>query len=140
MRRILIVLVSAGVLAGCGRKDDEAIAADTLSRDIQLPKPDSTVALNDVPAAPTRTDTVYLPPPRPPGGVPPACAPADGPPPCCGPRARSGDTRGDPAASRLVAGTLKPRRRARSPRRPTNPAKRSLPGSVKRCWPATGAS
>jgi hypothetical protein len=109
MRRILIVLVGAGVLAGCGRKDDEAIAADTLSRDIQLPKPDSTVALNDVPAAPTRTDTVYLPPPPAPRRsaprVTPAPAPAPTPPPAAAPAPAPATPAADPAASRLVAGT-----------------------------------
>lgn len=109
MRRILIALVGAGVLAGCGRKDDEAIAADTLSRDIQLPKPDSTVALNDVPAAPTRTDTVYLPPPPAPRRNPPrvsAPAPDPAPPPAAAPEPRLPATpAADPAASRLVAGT-----------------------------------
>jgi len=110
MRRILIVLVGAGLLAGCGRKDDEAIAADTLSRDIQLPKPDSTVALNDVPAAPTRTDTVYLPPPPAPRRNPPrASAPAPAPPPPAAAPAsepvRPATPAADPAGSRLVAGT-----------------------------------
>ena len=107
MRRILIVLVSAGVLAGCGRKDDEAVAADTLSRDIQLPKPDSTVALNDVPAAPTRTDTVYLPPPPAPRRNPPRVtpSPAPTPPPAAAPAPAPAAPAADPAGSRLVAGT-----------------------------------
>lgn len=105
MRRILIVLVGAGVLAGCGRKDNAAIAADTLSRDIQLPKPDSTVALNDVPAAPTRTDTVYLPPPPAPRRNPPRVTPAPAPPPAAAPAPAPATPAADPAGSRLVAGT-----------------------------------
>lgn len=109
MRRILIVLAGAGALAGCGRKDDAAIAADSAARDIQLPRPDSTVALSDVPAAPTRTDTVYLTPPpsAPRRNPPPAAAPAPSPAPspASQPPAAPAAPAPDPAASRLAAGT-----------------------------------
>lgn len=103
MRRILIVLAGAGVLAGCGSKDNQEVAADSLSRDIQLPRPDSTVVLNDAPP-PTRTDTVYLkapatPPRRPPPATAPSPAPA--PPPVSIPAPAPAAA---PAAN-LVAGT-----------------------------------
>ena len=82
MRRILIALAGAGLLAGCGRKDQAQLAADSASRDIQLPAPDSMQALNDAPVTPPRTDTVYLPAPRTPARTtprPPAAAPAPAP-------------------------------------------------------------
>ena len=81
MRRILTVVAGAAILAGCGGRDDQQVAADSLARDIQLPAPDSTVALNDVPAAPVRTDTVFLPAPPPPPRrtTPRASAPAPAP-------------------------------------------------------------
>ena len=107
MRRILIVLAGAGALAGCGRKGTQDVAADSLSRDIQLPRPDSTVVLNDVPAPPTRTDTVYLkapsPAPAPNRRPPPAAAPAPAPAPVT--VAPAPAPAPDPGASRLVAGT-----------------------------------
>ncbi len=106
MRRILIVLAGVGALAGCGRKDSQAIAADSASRDIQLPAPDSTVALNDVPVPPIRTDTVYLRAPAPSAAPrrnsPPAAVPAPAPAPLPAPVTEA------PApapATRLVAGT-----------------------------------
>jgi hypothetical protein len=104
MRNILIVLAGAGVLAGCGRKDNQDVAADSLSRDIQLPRPDSTVVLNDAPP-PTRTDTVYLKAPaatprRNPPAAAPSPAPAPAPPPVSIPAPAPA-----PAASNLAAGT-----------------------------------
>ena len=81
MRRMLTAFAGAALLAGCGSKDNQEVAADSLARDIQLPAPDSTVALNDAPAAPARTDTVFLPAPPPPPRrtTPPVSAPAPAP-------------------------------------------------------------
>ena len=43
------------VLLGCGGKgDQQQMAADSLKRDLQLAPADTTVALNDQPAQPTR--------------------------------------------------------------------------------------
>src|ERR1044072_960172 len=52
MRRILIAVIGVAALAGCGKKPETQAAADSASRDIQLPKPDSAVALNDKPPSP----------------------------------------------------------------------------------------
>ena len=81
MRRILTAVAGAAILAGCGSKDNQEVAADSLARDIQLPAPDSTLALNDVPATPAKTDTVFLPapPPAPRRTTPRASAPAPAP-------------------------------------------------------------
>ncbi|HEX7024494.1 MAG TPA: hypothetical protein VF187_06725, partial [Gemmatimonadales bacterium] len=103
MRRILIALAGAGLLAGCGRKDQAQLAADSASRDIQLPAPDSMQALNDAPATPPKTDTVYLPAPRTPARTtprPPAASAAPAPAPAPAPS--------PPAASmaRLAEGTV----------------------------------
>ncbi len=56
MRKLYIALIGASMVAACGDKKNDQLAIDT-TRSIQIPVPDSTVALNDVPA--TKTDTVY---------------------------------------------------------------------------------
>jgi len=63
MQKTLIALASAGLLFGCGKKDNAQLGADSASRDIQLPAPDSTVALNDAPTK--KTDTVFVAAPAP---------------------------------------------------------------------------
>ena len=95
MKLLFCALMGAAVVAGCGDKKAEQAAADSAARDIQIPAPDSTVALND--PSPNRVDTVYLqktpaPRTRPPAGqpaAPPAAAPspAPAPPPAAAPRA-----------------------------------------------------
>ena len=122
MRRILTVVAGAAILAGCGGGDNQQAAADSAARDIQLPAPDSTVALNDVPAAPVRTDTVFLPAPPPPprrttprasspapapAPVTPAPAPAPVPAPAPA-RLESGDTLEASAATSITSKTNKP--------------------------------
>ena len=104
MRRILTVFTGAAILAGCGGGDNQQAAADSLSRDIQLPAPDSTVALNDAPAAPARTDTVFLPapPPAPRRTTPRASAPAPAPAPA--PVTPAPAPAPAPAAARLESG------------------------------------
>ena len=124
MRRILTVFTGAAILAGCGGGDNQQAAADSAARDIQLPAPDSTVALNDVPAAPVRTDTVFLPAPPPPprrttprasapapapAPAPVTPAPAPAPAPAAAPaRLESGDTLEASAASSITSKTNKP--------------------------------
>ncbi len=91
MRQFCLVLVGAAVVAACGDKKAEQAAADSAARDIQIPAPDSTVALND--PSPNRVDTVYLqktPAPRPPASrpaPPPAAAPSPAPAPAPAPAA-----------------------------------------------------
>src|ERR1051325_8398690 len=52
MRKILIAVIGLAAVGGCARKPETQAAVDSTSRNIQLPKPDSAVALNDRPAAP----------------------------------------------------------------------------------------
>jgi hypothetical protein len=101
MKQLFIVLAAATVLSACAKKPETQAATDSAaSRDIQLPKPDSTVALNDrpaatPPAAPTsrapRTGTATpqpTPAPAPPAAAPaPAPAPEPSPPPAAPSRA-----------------------------------------------------
>ena len=122
MRRILTVFTGAAILAGCGSGDNQQAAADSVARDIQLPAPDSTVALNDVPAAPVRTDTVFLPAPPPPprrttprasspapAPAPVTPAPAPAPAPAAAPaRLESGATVEASAVSSITSKTNKP--------------------------------
>ncbi|HEV8358170.1 MAG TPA: hypothetical protein VGQ17_15570 [Gemmatimonadales bacterium] len=51
MRNFVLAVIGAAAVAGCAQKPAQQVAADSASRSIQLPKPDSAVALNDVPAA-----------------------------------------------------------------------------------------
>src|SRR5688572_23870242 len=122
MRRILTVITGAAILAGCGGGDNQQAAADSAARDIQLPAPDSTVALNDAPAAPVRTDTVFLPAPPPPprrttpraaapapAPAPVTPAPAPAPAPAAAPaRLESGATLEASAAGSITSKTNKP--------------------------------
>ena len=96
MKRIMIVLAAAAALSGCAKKPETQAAADSAaSRDIQLPRPDSTVALNDrpapvPPAAPTTPPPRRTPPAQPsPAPAPPAAAPAPAPEPSPPPAAPS---------------------------------------------------
>src|SRR5881296_1406066 len=52
MRKILIAVIGLAAIGGCARKPETQAAVDSTSRNIQLPKPDSAVALNDRPPAP----------------------------------------------------------------------------------------
>jgi hypothetical protein len=107
MRNFVIVLTGALAVAGCGQRDRQDVAADSASRDIQLPRPESTVALSDAPAAPTRTDTVYLKAPTPAPRRPPAAAPAASPTPAPAPPPAAVVPAPAPAPvpARLAAGT-----------------------------------
>ncbi|HEV8197096.1 MAG TPA: hypothetical protein VGP87_10680 [Gemmatimonadales bacterium] len=96
MRSFYFALIGAAVVAGCGKKNDQAAqaAADSARRDIALTTPDSTVPLNDAPSTTGKVDTVYLPqskaprstspnrtptPPRSTPDQPPAATPAPAP-------------------------------------------------------------
>ena len=105
MNRLLIALLGAATLAGCAKKPQASAAADSAAgRDIQLPKPDTTVALNDRPApAPPHASgsESRRTPPRPspapaPASVSPAPAPSPVPAPAPAPA---------PAPPRLATGT-----------------------------------
>ena len=52
MRKILIAVIGLAAIGGCARKPETQAAVDSTSRNIQLPKSDSAVALNDRPPAP----------------------------------------------------------------------------------------
>jgi hypothetical protein len=105
MRNLVIVLAGALAVAGCGQRDRQDVAADSASRDIQLPRPESTVALSDAPAAPTRTDTVYLKAPTPAPRRPAAAAPAASPTPAPAPPPAAVVPAPAPVPARLAAGT-----------------------------------
>jgi hypothetical protein len=93
MKRGLLALAGIMLLA-CGSRPDPYAGADTTGgRDIQLPAADTTVAINDRPAAPPAAPTT--PPRGTPAPPPPAAQPEPAPPPA--PAARS--------AAQLAAGT-----------------------------------
>lgn len=50
MQKSLTAILALAVLSGCGKKDQQQAAADSLSRDLQLAPAESTTALNDRPA------------------------------------------------------------------------------------------
>lgn len=102
MRQILIALVGTVALAGCGRKPDQQAAADSASRDIQLPRPESTVAVNDQPVTPAPAPAPAAPRPRPRPAPAPAPPPAPAPMPAPAPAPTPAPA---PAAARLEAGT-----------------------------------
>lgn len=111
MRPSSIVLTGVLILAACGKKDSQ-VAQDSTSRDIQLPAPDSTVALNDAPATPPKTDTVYVDknpskpkPPAPKPSAPPAGTPAPSTP-APAPSTPAPAPPAAPSAARLEAGTV----------------------------------
>src|ERR1051325_9648414 len=95
MRKILFSVIGVDALAGCSSKPETQAAADSTSRNIQLPKADSAVALNDAPknaqpqaglAPPPKTPPARrssasnaAPPPRPAPGAAPAPAPSPAP-------------------------------------------------------------
>ncbi|HEV8149213.1 MAG TPA: hypothetical protein VGP61_03420 [Gemmatimonadales bacterium] len=100
MRQVLILLAGAAALMSCARKPPGYAATDsTAAREIQLPRTDSTVALNDRPIPPEPAPAPRRVPPRPKPAPPPAPAPlpatAPAPPPAPAPR----------ASARLAAGT-----------------------------------
>lgn len=75
-RSLLFVLAAAGLAAcGGGDRSDQALA-DSLSRDLQLVPAESTVALDDQPAAPAPTPAATTPAPRPSAPRPSAPAPS----------------------------------------------------------------
>jgi len=104
MRKILFSVIGVAALAGCSSKPETQAAADSTSRNIQLPKADSAVALNDAPknaqpqaglAPPPKTPPARrssasnaAPPPRPAPGAAPAPAPSPAPEPAPAPAAR----------------------------------------------------
>jgi hypothetical protein len=120
MRKVLIAMLGAATLAGCARKPQTSAAADSTGRDIQLPRPDSTLALNDRPApapapAPSGTPRKTTPRPAPapapsPSSVAPAPAPAPLPPPAPPPAARlaEGTTLEATATREITSRTNKP--------------------------------
>lgn len=52
MRTPILGLALVAVLTGCGKGNEQQVAADSLNRDLQLAPAESTTALNDQPAAP----------------------------------------------------------------------------------------
>ena len=81
MRQVLIALAGAAVLSACARKPESSAVSDTTGRSIQLPAPDSTLALNDRPApAPAPAPAPTSRPTRPPPAAAPTPAPAPAPP------------------------------------------------------------
>jgi len=125
MKQLCLVLVGAAVVAACGDKRAEQAAADSAARDIQIPAPDSTVALND--PSPNRVDTVYLqktPAPRPPAArpaPPPAASPSPAPAPApAAPR----------AAPQLEPGTVVEARASKSITSRTNKPGETLTATI----------
>jgi hypothetical protein len=117
MTRVLIALVGVAALAGCAKRPDTNAATDSAAaRDIQLPRPDSTVALNDrpapapAPAAPRRNPPRSSPPPAPaPQPAPaPAPLPAPAPPPVSTARLAEGTTFEASATREISSRTNKP--------------------------------
>lgn len=81
MTKALITLGAAALFASCAKKPESAAVTDSAAvRDIQLPRPDSTVALNDRPVppppAPVSTPRRTTPAPRPAPAPAPAPAPS----------------------------------------------------------------
>jgi len=120
MNKVLIALLGAATLAGCAKKPQASAAADSAAgRDIQLPKPDTTVALNDRPApapAPPHASgsESRRTPPRPspvpaPAPVTPAPAAAPAPAPAPAPaRLATGTTLEATATREITSRTNKP--------------------------------
>lgn len=101
MKQVLIILVGAAALASCARKPQTYTATDSATaRQIQLPRTDSTLALNDRPIPPPEpAPAPRRAPPRPKPAPPPAAAPLPAPAPVPPPAPAP------PAAARLAAGT-----------------------------------
>jgi hypothetical protein len=79
MRRHVLGFAVLAVLAGCGKGNDQAAAADSLNRDLQLAPAESTAALNDQPSATPSTETPAATPaakPKPKPAAPKPVAPA----------------------------------------------------------------
>jgi hypothetical protein len=55
MQKSFIAVFALAALVGCGKKDQQQAAADSLSRDLQLAPAESTTALNDRPSAQPET-------------------------------------------------------------------------------------
>src|SRR6185503_6144712 len=108
MKQLYCALIGASMVAACGGKKNDQVAADSTGRSIELTTPDSTLALNDAPSG--KTDTVYLPQPTPPKTTtpkrnPPAAQPAPVPPPAATPSPAPAPTP-TPVISTLSAGTV----------------------------------
>ena len=99
MNKVLIALLGAATLAACAKKPGTTAAADSASgRDIQLPKPDSTVALNDRPASPAAPAPA-------PAGAPRRTPPRSSPAPAPAPVPVTPAPAPAPAPARLATGT-----------------------------------
>lgn len=138
MRQFFVLLMGAAVVAACGDKKAEQLAADSAARDIQIPAPDSTVALNDTPT-PERVDTVYVqkapaPRPRPPASQP---APAPAPPPPA-PEPSPAPAPPPPAPAQLDSGTVVEARASRSITSRTNKPGETLTATVAEAVTAPG--
>lgn len=133
MRQFCFLLMGAAVVAACGDKKADQLAADSAARDIQIPAPDSTVALNDTPATPERVDTVYVqkapaPRPRPPASQP---APAPAPPAAPNPSPAPAPAPPPPApAVQLDSGTVVEARASKSITSRTNKPGETLTATV----------
>lgn len=97
MQKSIAAALMLAVLAGCGKKDQQTAAADSLSRDLQLAPAESTTALNDRPAEapPTATPAPSTPAPaapKPAAPKPKPSAPAPTRPAAPAPRAVSLDS------------------------------------------------
>lgn len=134
MRRFYFALIGASVVAACGGKKNEQVAADTTGRSIQLTTPDSTVALNDAPSTTgNKTDTVYLPQPAPPRVVPkrpPASQPAAAPSPAPSPAPAPAPAAAAAVVSSLSAGTVVETRSTKALSSRTNKAGETFTATV----------
>jgi len=76
MQKSLLAVFALAALTGCGKKDQQQAAADSLSRDLQLAPAESTTALNDRPAPEAATPVPSTPKPAAPKPKPTTPAPA----------------------------------------------------------------
>lgn len=91
MQKSFLAVFALAALVGCGKKDQQQAAADSLSRDLQLAPAESTTALNDRPAPEPATPAPSTPKPAAPKPKPANPAPA-APRPAPTPRAFSLDS------------------------------------------------
>jgi hypothetical protein len=91
MQKSFTAILALAVLAGCGKKDQQQAAADSLSRDLQLAPAESTTALNDRPAPQTDNPAPSTPKPAAPKPKPTSPPPAATPKPAT-PKALSLDS------------------------------------------------
>lgn len=86
MQKSFTAILALAVLAGCGRKDQQQAAADSLSRDLQLAPAESTTALNDRPAPQPENPAPSSPAPSTPKPAAPKPKPTNPPPTAAAPK------------------------------------------------------